>query len=147
MFKSFITSIKNIFKWFPIIWDDRDYDYSYLLILLQKKLEFMKKTFESESKYIDNNNIILEIESVIEKLDRIIEDNYCESDWDELHNNLGKNSPIFNEDGSYYKIVFNGDAEYSNKVRELCDKEQNLRNKDIEYVFNTIKEKILGWWS
>jgi hypothetical protein len=33
--------IRNIFRWLPVIWFDDDIDWSYLALLMEKKLRFM----------------------------------------------------------------------------------------------------------
>ena len=38
--KDFIQGIKNLWKWFPTIWKDRDWDHNFIYALLVKKLEF-----------------------------------------------------------------------------------------------------------
>lgn len=35
------TGIKNIIRWFPIIWNDRDWDQAYLQRIIEQKLRFM----------------------------------------------------------------------------------------------------------
>ena len=35
---NFISKIKNIVRWFPIIWNDGDYDDSYIMEILKFKL-------------------------------------------------------------------------------------------------------------
>lgn len=42
-----IDSIKNVTSWLPIVWKDRDFDYSYLLKLLKFKLLRMAETLEN----------------------------------------------------------------------------------------------------
>jgi len=37
-FKNIKYSIKNLYKWFFIIWNDRDWDHIYIEIILHKKL-------------------------------------------------------------------------------------------------------------
>lgn len=37
--KNFIWGIKNLIKWFPVIWRDRDWDFNYIYKILQFKLE------------------------------------------------------------------------------------------------------------
>jgi len=37
--------IENITSWFPLIWNDRDWDYSYLLRILNKKFDRMESYF------------------------------------------------------------------------------------------------------
>jgi len=41
-----IRGIKNLIKWFPIIWKDRDWDQAYIEYMLQFKLEQMYKRFK-----------------------------------------------------------------------------------------------------
>ena len=38
--KSFIISIKNLIKWFPIIWKDRDWDDHYIWEIMKNKLRW-----------------------------------------------------------------------------------------------------------
>jgi hypothetical protein len=57
--KKFIYGVKNLIKWFPTIWKDRDYDHYYTIEVLKKKLLFqarsMKKNslHENSAKYVE----------------------------------------------------------------------------------------------
>ena len=142
--------IINLFHWFPVIWKDRDFDYHYLLVMLNKKLHLMRDTFQSELDWVDNKQIISEIEETISSLEKIIEDKYCESEWEEVHKNRGELKFEKTADG-YYTMIDNLTEEekkiYTDKVKELMNKEEELRNKDLETVFENMKSKIMGWWS
>lgn len=50
--KNFFANVKNVFRWLPIIWKDRDYDWAYILIILQFKLKNLKERYESEELYV-----------------------------------------------------------------------------------------------
>jgi hypothetical protein len=41
--KDFVNGIKNLWKWFPTIWKDRDWDHDFIYSILAKKLEFQAK--------------------------------------------------------------------------------------------------------
>jgi hypothetical protein len=41
--KDFVSGVKNLIRWFPTIWKDRDWDDSFIFNLLIKKLEFQSK--------------------------------------------------------------------------------------------------------
>jgi hypothetical protein len=41
--KYFIYGIKNLWKWLPVIWKDRDWDQNYIYTILKTKLEFQAK--------------------------------------------------------------------------------------------------------
>lgn len=47
--KNFIRGIKNIWKWFPTIWKDRDWDHTYIYEILRVKLE-------NQAYYIGSND-------------------------------------------------------------------------------------------
>lgn len=49
--KSFIKGIKNLIKYFNVIWNDRDYDYEYIEDILMVKLNGVKKDLEIQEKY------------------------------------------------------------------------------------------------
>jgi hypothetical protein len=50
----FINSIKNLIKWFPIIWRDRDWDSTYIEEMLLFKLNNMYKRFsDPNATYVD----------------------------------------------------------------------------------------------
>lgn len=38
--RDFANGVKNLWKWFPIIWKDRNWDQSYIYKIIAKKLEF-----------------------------------------------------------------------------------------------------------
>ena len=53
----FINSIKNLIKWFPIIWRDRDWDYAYIEDILLFKLNNMHKRFSNpDTTHVDWNS-------------------------------------------------------------------------------------------
>ena len=44
--RNFFTGVRNIFRWLPTIYNDRDWDYSFLLNIERKKLANMVKWYE-----------------------------------------------------------------------------------------------------
>lgn len=76
---------RNFKKWFKIIWNDRDYDYHYLLIILENKLKYMSKSFE-KSPIEDGENISKEIENLREAIERLIKDDYVLENYEEMLN-------------------------------------------------------------
>ena len=47
--KDFVNGMKNLWKWFPTIWKDRDWDHDFIYNILAKKLEFQAKYIEERS--------------------------------------------------------------------------------------------------
>lgn len=44
--RSFKWGIRNLWRWFPVVWADRDWDYDYLLMMMEKKFDFMVEASE-----------------------------------------------------------------------------------------------------
>lgn len=79
--KSFIRGIKNIIKWLPIIWKDRDFDYGYLLDILQFKLKAMEEFFNSNDTWTkDAKKCAKQIMIVKNLVQRINHNDYIDSD-------------------------------------------------------------------
>ena len=74
---------RNFKKWFKIIWNDRDYDYHYLLIILENKLKYMSKSFE-KSPIEEGEKISKDIEKLREAIERLIKDDYVLENCEEL---------------------------------------------------------------
>lgn len=53
--RDFVNGIRNLWRWFPIIWKDRNWDQSYIYKIIAKKLEFQadyisRRDFHVEAK-------------------------------------------------------------------------------------------------
>jgi hypothetical protein len=53
--KDFIRGVKNLWRWFPTVWKDRDWDQHYIYEMLAKKIEFQaeyigSRDFHTEAK-------------------------------------------------------------------------------------------------
>ena len=59
--KDFVYGVKNLWKWFPTIWKDRDWDHDFIYNLLAKKLEF-------QAKYVGKNGIHIDAKRDAERM-------------------------------------------------------------------------------
>lgn len=51
--KDFYNGVKNLIRWFPTIWKDRDWDHTYIYEVLRVKLEFQAKYIGERGIHID----------------------------------------------------------------------------------------------
>ena len=74
--RNFLTSCHNLIKWFPTIWNDRDWDGHYILKILQKKIEFQRKELVSANRHtrIETDNRDMTI--VLNLIERVREEYY-----------------------------------------------------------------------
>ena len=68
--------IKHLYYWFPIIWDDRNWDWSYILIILNHKLKSVLDRWEKNQMYIGQSKDTKKIRICTLLLNRLIKDDY-----------------------------------------------------------------------
>ena len=68
-FRDFYRRVRNVLRWLPTIWKDRDYDDSYITEILIKKLEFTRDFYLSDKAYsAEADNVAEEIQEAINRL-------------------------------------------------------------------------------
>lgn len=65
MHREFARGVKNLWRWFPVIWQDRDWDHVYIYTLLAKKLEF-------QAKYIGDRDFYTEAKRDAERMRLVV---------------------------------------------------------------------------
>ena len=70
-----IQGIKNIIKWFPIIWRDRDFDWEFLANIMQFKMQNMSDYFKTADITEDSPQMAKELLICVEALKRMKETN------------------------------------------------------------------------
>ena len=82
--RNFLTSCNNLIKWFPTIWNDRDWDGNFILKILQKKIELQRKELVNTNRHTriesDNRDMTL----ALNLLERVREEYYqleCMDYW------------------------------------------------------------------
>jgi len=68
-FRDFYRRIRNVLRWLPTIWKDRDYDDSYITEILIKKLEFTRDFYLSDKAYsAEADKVAEQIQEAIDRL-------------------------------------------------------------------------------
>lgn len=172
--KDFIKGVKNLIRWFPVIWKDRDWDYRYIWDLNIQKLKF-------QSKYIGKNDnhtrakrdaqIMMTCVRLMEK----IKDNDYEVEHQEYYNTnvtfipkiLESGEKVYTYDSKVisenfdeyfkkyprqYKKVLSGEV---NRFKRDGDKDKNLiameisienHNRAKKLLFKLMDFYIEYWW-
>lgn len=151
VFTGFGRGTKNLYLWFSIIWNDRSYDYSFIYVLLKKKLEL---TFLTLNKDLSNNQKIelVPLENCIKLLNSLIADEYASQEFAEFDARWGKSFFTKKEGNliqiSYENITNEKDELACNKQFTTCSKKaEQARSKDRISLFNILKYEIESWWS
>lgn len=109
--------IRNLRNWLPIIVKDENWDYTYLYEIIHRKLELKEQFFRGDNTHIaDWEEVADEIKEVTEALERLIKEDYI----------------------SY--------EEHMKDVLKAALKEEEMKKKDLEIVFDGLKNNVRKWW-
>lgn len=142
----FVDGIRNVIRWIPLIYRDRDWDYVYLMEIIKFKLENMEECFRKYGCTVDSKRKAKEMRICIKLLGRIAEDDYCEKEYDDHYEKWGR--PEFKDHTiKCSKIITKDDELQSRKEsNRLYEKEEKLKKQDMDLLFKIMRRKILGWW-
>lgn len=113
----FITGVKNLYKWFPIIWKDRNYDHDYIFVILKFKLENQAKQF-IKSGHTESAEREAELMMTCVRLIDKIQNEY------------------------YFEEIYHYETLTSEIVNQYMDK----HNKAKRLLFKILNDKIETWW-
>lgn len=74
--KQFFQGLRNIIRWIPIIYRDKDWDHSFLTDMLQKKLEFMRHELVTANRFQGVEAVNKDITLALNLLERIKHSHY-----------------------------------------------------------------------
>ena len=156
----FFRKIKNVFRWLPTIWNDEDYDDSFIVEILIKKLEHTRDFFLSDRTHImDAKKVALEIQEAIDRLhmtrdsfefyelpthDKITE-KWGESTFNWIPTNDGTDSSYLEIERENIKTP-EDEEQYSIEFRQALRDCRKLYEKDKKDAYKFIAKHIDGWW-
>lgn len=167
--KMFFRSVKNLIKWLPVIWRDRDWDYYYINELLIQKLSHMIVYFENNGYFTCTGREIERMQTTLKLLKRLQSGYYGDEplqyfDQDYTVDKEGK--VTFNDELSYdnlgvyfdkypltYKLVVNNLKKTTKYMVDPTDRDliSALMAQELERKATMLAYKMLGqysprWW-
>jgi len=139
--KNIFYSIKNLIKWFKIIWNDRDWDHNYLYYILKFKLERMRDYNKKYGHCVNSNITAQRINKCVKILDKLIEDDFStpgyvydiKIEW------------IETEDPELYEAKF-----HTSIPEDVRHNEYQLRRdrriKHIKTLFSILEKRVETFW-
>lgn len=121
---SFIYGMHNLFRYFPVIWKDRNWDNEYLTDLLEFKLRSMAADFDRFGNHVGSEQDATKMRICAALCRRIREHKY------------GRELP----GGDYGRHYFENDAQF---VRAY----NGGRKRDMEYLGKLLGKHCLSWWN
>jgi hypothetical protein len=161
----FIGGIKNIFRWIPTLYKDKDWDEWYILTILQKKIEFQRKEIIYANRHIDVDRDNRDMTIVLNLIERV-KDEYYNTEHLDYEESKFRFEPV-DEDRELYSMEQDVISErydeflkkYPSSVRKVLKQRPNLTKKDLCYyvakhnqekahnlLFKILKERMRWWW-
>ena len=162
--RNFLIGCKNIIKWVPTLFKDRDWDQYHIYTILQKKIEFQRKEIvyanRSTRVWQDNRDM-----TIILNLLQRVKNGFYESEHIDYYESNVEFTPVegTNLKEMKFEVLSERYDEYLNKykssVRKVLKEEGEL-DKDVlcmlvakhnqekarKLLFNILNERIEGWW-
>ena len=153
--------LKNIIKWSPILWKDRDWDHYYIVDALRFKINNTAKYISKNKRYIGWERDVERMNLVVRLIDKMQEEYYsCE--YQEYYNSVfsfedTKNPdlkelliiPTRNDLSFYFKKYPNTFKLFPNEESDLkaaLKVSNHLHNKCKRILFKLIEQNIEKWW-
>jgi hypothetical protein len=160
--RNLIQGIKNIIKWIPIIYKDRDSDYYYILETLKFKLSNQSKYTLNKSRHINARKDAKMMDLCI-KLIAKIQDEYYLSEWldyevvEHKYEKVEDNSSLFKLKTEIISENFDDYfKKYSRIYKSIDDKECKVaaaikistinHNRAKKLLFKILENNIENWW-
>ena len=110
---------KNLVVWFPIIWQDRWWDHSFLYSILRFKLLLMEEGFRKRGHTVNHLKDAHNIKICKLLLDRLINDAY---------------------------IDYEQGRGWEPKIRLSFEKHERMIDQDLDLLFKVMRKQIRVWW-
>ena len=83
--------LENLVHYFPLIWNDRDWDNEYLYEFIRYKLVRMEKFYRNDAIFVGMEDVADDIQKCIYGLNRLINDEYLSNIYRNHDKRWGKN--------------------------------------------------------
>lgn len=144
---SIIERLKILVSWVPVIWNDSQWDWGYLIVLLRHKLFLMEKYYGSGLPYgVDHLKKARDIKIARVLCDRIIKSDYHDS----ATKHVGDLDWTINSDMTLTFSIKNSPEKDPFKAMVLWETASNkaeIQEKaDFEYLLNHLSKNLKHWW-
>jgi hypothetical protein len=143
---NFLVSIKRLYTWLPVLWEDRDWDYGFILDILEFKIKQSRLYIEKYGSHLhkDIDTKSMRIAEIL--IDRIKNDKYSKLVLEEHAKKWGE----YDFDGRYVtrtKVITKYDAELElAETQKIYEHKEYLRKQDWDYLCKHLKDNMAKWW-
>ena len=161
----FIGGIKNIFRWIPTLYKDKDWDEWYIYTILQKKIEFQRKEIIYANRHMEVDRDNRDMTIVLNLIERVKEEYYGTEYLDYSESKF--RFELIEGDRDLYSMEEDVISEtyddylkkYPSSVRKVLKEKSDLNKKDLcfwvakhngekahDLLHRVLKERMKLWW-
>jgi hypothetical protein len=162
----FLEGVRNIIRWIPTLYHDRDWDGSYILKILQKKIEHQRKELVNANRHteVERDNRYMTL--ALNLLERVREEHYSLECMDYWHDTISFEDVPDNKNLKSIEIETKTERfdEYLNKypssvravIKEHGEQDDKKRlclmvsyynhRKANKVLFRVLEENVAHWW-
>ena len=164
--KYFLEGVKNIIRWIPTMYHDRDWDGDFILKILQKKIEHQRKELINANRHMDIDRDNRYMTLALNLLERVRQEHYsleCMDYWDndmifdDVPDKPGYKSIDFEEKWEKYdeylmkypssvRTIIKQHGEQDDKKRLCLLVSYYNHNKANKILFRVLEENVAHWW-
>lgn len=154
--KHFYAKIVKILKYLPVLWQDEDWDYYYLLMLLKHKINNIGVTIRDNNIIKDADKVFSSTQEVIKAIDTYVNSNdifielYASDDkYCGIPNNVSfgfvKDGECLNKLEQRYKGEPLNEAQQDIMAQYYKDM-YNFERKNWDRIWDLLKQDAETWW-
>jgi len=136
--RNFGMNCQRVFKWLPIIWEDREWDYVYILRIWRHRLRFQREHLQKYGIHLNVEEDCRTLRIAEAILERLEKNEYTEKDWNS-HMSLYP-SRLFTAE---HRETMKGERE---DVQRMVNKERYMQKQDFEYLAKHLNKHLHSWW-
>ncbi len=138
--KQWFKNIHRICVWIPILWNDRDWDYAYILDILKFKISRNRSYLEKYGIGLDKDKHIKQMKTVECLIERLTSP-YCMAEYDEHFKKWGYANDLM-------LLVINNKRtkQESDEFKRIVDKEEYMWQQDFKYLNSILNKHLRKWW-
>jgi len=153
--------VRNLIKWFPIIWKDRNWNHENIYSILIKKLELQRDSIKKNDRFVNVEEVVKDMTYVIDLLKKSNNewDNYLNPFYQMHDKKWGENEFYFEEikegkNKGYFDVKSTREDRLSPEENEIENKElidglnkiNEERRKDLLDALTFMANKSDEWW-
>lgn len=155
VYRDIKQGFRNLIRWFPIIWEDRDWDQDYIFALLETKLRHVADRAERVQMVEGWEDDVRRQRRCIELIRRIRNETASDELHDEHYEKWGEPVFIWSPDGMLdmdKSIRLPNNLTPEQKAEEQADRfamYENIRtvqDAEREELFSILRDHIMEWW-